>query len=40
MIPAGGELLLRYRLIFHRGDETTARIPEEFKTYASTRDSR
>ena len=40
VIPAGGELLLRYRLIFHRGDETTARIPEEFKTYASTRDSR
>ncbi|MFM9079106.1 MAG: DUF6807 family protein, partial [Opitutaceae bacterium] len=34
VIPAGGELLLRYRLIFHRGDEKAARIAEEFKAFA------
>jgi hypothetical protein len=40
VIPAGGELVLRYRLIFHRGDEKAARIEEEFKAYASTHESR
>lgn len=34
VIPAGGELVLRYRLIFHRGDEKAARLSEEFKAYA------
>ncbi|MFM8337395.1 MAG: PmoA family protein [Opitutaceae bacterium] len=34
VIPAGGELVLRYRLIFHRGDEKAARLAEEFKAYA------
>lgn len=40
VIPAGGELTLRYRLIFHRGDEKTARLAEEFKAYSSARESR
>jgi len=35
VIPAGGELVLRYRLIFHRGDEKAARIAEHFRTYAT-----
>lgn len=34
-IPAGGELRLRYRLIFHRGDEKSARIADLFTAYAS-----
>ncbi len=34
-IPAGGELVLRYRLVFHRGDEKTARIAELFRAYAA-----
>ena len=33
-IPAGGELVLRYRILFHRGDEKTARIAEHFNAYA------
>lgn len=40
VIPAGGELLLRYRLVFHRGDEKAARIREEFEAYASAPVSR
>ena len=36
-IPAGGELVLRYRILFHRGDEKTARIAEHFNAYASER---
>jgi hypothetical protein len=34
-IPGGGELVLRYRLIFHRGDEKTARIAEQYRAYAA-----
>lgn len=37
VIPAGGELLLRYRLIFHRGDSSTARIAALSRDYAATR---
>jgi hypothetical protein len=36
-IPAGGELVLRYRILFHRGDEKAARIAEHFNAYASER---
>ena len=39
VIPAGGELLLRYRLVFHRGDEKTARIADEHRAYAAGKDS-
>lgn len=35
VIPAGGELLLRYRLVFHRGDERAAGIAAEFAAYAA-----
>lgn len=35
VIPAGGELKLRYRFIFHRGDEKTARIADHFRAYAA-----
>ena len=35
VIPAGGELLLRYRLFFHRGDERAAGIAAEFAAYAA-----
>jgi hypothetical protein len=35
VIPAGGELTLRYRLIFHRGDEKSARIADLFAAYAA-----
>ncbi len=35
VIPAGGELRLRYRLIFHRGDTTPARLADHFRTYAA-----
>ena len=34
VIPAGGELRLRYRLVFHRGDSRAARIAEEFRAFA------
>jgi hypothetical protein len=32
-VPAGGELVLRYRILFHRGDERTARIAEHYREY-------
>lgn len=35
VIPANGELRLRYRLVFHRGDSRAARIEEEFRTYSA-----
>jgi hypothetical protein len=35
VIPAGGELLLCYRLVFHRGDERSAGIAAEFAAYAA-----
>ena len=35
VIPAGGALSLRYRLVFHRGDEKTAHIAELFRDYAA-----
>jgi len=35
VVPAGGELRLRYRLIFHPGDEKAARIAEHFRDYAA-----
>lgn len=34
-LPAGGKLLLRYRLLFHRGDDKGARIAEHYRAYAS-----
>lgn len=39
VIPAGGELRLRYRLIFHRGDERAAGIAGEFAAYAAGKDA-
>ncbi|MDO8543191.1 MAG: PmoA family protein [Opitutaceae bacterium] len=33
-VPAGGRLVLRHRLFFHRGDEKAARIAEHFSRYA------
>ena len=35
VIAAGGELRLRYRLLFHRGDEKSARIAELNRAYAA-----
>ncbi len=35
VIPAGGSFTLRYRLIFHRGDEKSARIADLFSAYAA-----
>lgn len=35
VIPAGGSLTLRYRFVFHRGDEKAARVAELFSTYAA-----
>ncbi len=35
VIAAGGELRLRYRIIFHRGDEKAARIEEGFRVFAA-----
>ncbi len=35
VIPAGGELRLRYRLVFHRGDEKAANLPALFAAYAA-----
>jgi hypothetical protein len=35
VIPAGGELTLRYRLVFHRGDERSAGVAAEFAAYAA-----
>ena len=37
VVPAGGELRLRYRLVFHRGDEKTARIADLYREYAGGR---
>ncbi|MBI4622379.1 MAG: PmoA family protein, partial [Verrucomicrobia bacterium] len=34
-VPAGGELVLRYRILFHRGDEKTARIAEHYRDYVA-----
>ncbi len=34
-IPAGGSLTLRYRFVFHLGDEQTARIAELYRAYAA-----
>lgn len=36
-IPAGGELILRYRILFHRGDHQTARIAEQYAAYVAGR---
>lgn len=36
-IPAGGSLTLRYRLFFHLGDEKTARVAENYATYAKAK---
>ena len=35
VIPAGGELRLRFRLTFHRGDEKSARIAEPYRAYSA-----
>jgi len=32
-VPAGGELVLRYRILFHRGDEKAAHIAEHYRDY-------
>jgi hypothetical protein len=37
VIPAGGELVLRYRLFFHRGDEKAAHIADLAREYAAGR---
>jgi hypothetical protein len=34
-IAAGGELVLRYRILFHRGDEKSARIAELYRDYVA-----
>lgn len=34
-IKKGGELLFRYRVIIHKGDEKAAKIDEQFKSYAA-----
>jgi len=34
-IPAGGSLTLRYRFVFHFGDEQTARLAELYRDYAA-----
>lgn len=34
-VPAGGELVLRYRILFHRGDEKAARIAELYGDYVA-----
>lgn len=36
-VPAGGRLVLRYRILFHRGDETQARVAEHYRAYARER---
>jgi hypothetical protein len=35
-IPAGGEITLRYRVIFHRGDQQEGKIARAFAEYAKT----
>jgi hypothetical protein len=32
-VPAKGELVLRYRILFHRGDEKAARVAELYREY-------
>ena len=34
-IPAGGSLTLRYRLMFHLGDEVEAKVAENYQNYAA-----
>lgn len=34
-IPAGGELVLRYRIFFHRGDVESARVAQHYENYAA-----
>ena len=36
-IPAGGSLTLRYRVLFHAGDEKTARLAERYADYSRGR---
>jgi hypothetical protein len=36
-IPAGGSLTLRYRVLFHMGDEKSARLAERFAEYAAAK---
>ncbi|MEO6005860.1 MAG: PmoA family protein [Opitutus sp.] len=36
-IPAGGTLTLRYRFVFHPGDEREAKLAELYREYASTK---
>ena len=33
-VPAGGSLTLKYRFVFHLGDEKTARLAEKYRAYA------
>ena len=33
-IPAGGQLVLRHRIFFHRGDEKAAKVAEHYRDYA------
>jgi hypothetical protein len=37
VIPAGGELVLRYRILFHRGDTKSAKVAEHYHAYAEER---
>jgi hypothetical protein len=34
-VPAGGQLVLRHRIFFHRGDEKTARVADHYRAYAA-----
>jgi len=34
VLPAGEEMTLRYRILFHRGDEKSGKVAEAFSTYA------
>lgn len=36
-VPAGGEFVLRYRILFHRGDEKEARVAGLYREYAEAR---
>jgi hypothetical protein len=36
IIPAGGSVTFRWRLLFHTGDEKSARLAEQFAAYAKT----
>jgi hypothetical protein len=35
VLPAGGELVLRHRIFFHRGEEKAARVAEHYRAYAA-----